>query len=191
MFGADDIAALFTRDGNYLCARWGRPVAPVIFGLSDETLAIFREVTRAALVHAGHPQVETDPEMGANLMSFFVRDWDELAEIPDLDGLTGQQDLPQRLKAQTADQYRIFRFDSDGGIRACMTFVNMGGGLADAHPAGLAEVMVMRALLTFAQDVTPSRELADLIRVAYDPVLPVVARDQSHAMRLAARLQRR
>jgi len=120
-----------------------------------------------------------------------VRDWDELAEIPDLDGLTGQQDLPQRLKAQTADQYRIFRFDSDGGIRACMTFVNMGGGLADAHPAGLAEVMVMRALLTFAQDVTPSRELADLIRVAYDPVLPVVARDQSHAMRLAARLQRR
>ncbi|MFG6080007.1 hypothetical protein ACEUZ9_005253 [Paracoccus litorisediminis] len=191
MFGADDIAALFTRDGNYLCARWGRPVAPVIFGLSDETLAIFRDVTRAALVHAGHPQVETDPEMGANLMSFFVRDWDELAEIPDLDGLTGQQDLPQRLKAQTADQYRIFRFDSDGGIRACMTFVNMGGGLADAHPAGLAEVMVMRALLTFAQDVTPSRELADLIRVAYDPVLPVVARDQSHAMRLAARLQRR
>ncbi|MBD9526479.1 hypothetical protein [Paracoccus sp. PAR01] len=191
MFGADDIAALFTRDGNYLCARWGRPVAPVIFGLSDETLAIFRDVTRAALVHAGHPQVETDPEMGANLMSFFVRDWDELSDIPDLDGLTGQQDLPQRLKAQTADQYRIFRFDSDGGIRACMTFVNMGGGLADAHPAGLAEMMVMRALLTFAQDVTPSRELADLIRVAYDPVLPVVARDQSHAMRLAARLQRR
>ena len=26
---ADQIAALFTRDGDYLAARWGRPVAPV------------------------------------------------------------------------------------------------------------------------------------------------------------------
>ena len=39
---ADQIAALFTRDGDYLAARWGRPVAPVIFGLADESLDIFR-----------------------------------------------------------------------------------------------------------------------------------------------------
>ncbi|MDS9466493.1 hypothetical protein RGQ15_02740 [Paracoccus sp. MBLB3053] len=189
-FGPDQIAALFTRDGRYLCARWGRPVAPVIFGLSDETLEIFRDVTRAALAHTGHPIAETDPEMGANLMCFFVRDWDELAELPDLAALTGQEDLPQRLTGSAADQYRIFRFDVDGGIRACMTFVKMGGRLADIHPAELAEAMVMRALLTFAQDVTPSRELAELIRAAYDPVLPVAASDPSHALRLAARLPR-
>lgn len=188
MLDADQIAALFTRDGRYLCARWGRPAAPVIFGLSEETLDIFRGVTRAALIHARHPQVETDPDMGANMISFFVRDWTELADLPDLAELTGQADLPARLRGQGADQYRIFRFDADGGIRACLTFVNMGGALADAHPAHLAEMLVMRSLLTFARDVAPSRDLADLIRAAYDPVMPVAATDPSHALRLTARL---
>ena len=162
--GPDEIAAPFTRDGQYLCARWGRPVAPVIFGLSDETLDIFRRVTRAALGHAGIPMAETDPEMGANMMTFFLRDWDELDAIPDLERLTGQSGLAARLRAGKADQYRIFRFDPDGGIRACITLVNMGGGLADAHPAQLAEALAMRALLTFACDVTPSPALARLIR---------------------------
>ena len=31
-------------------------------------------------------------------------------------------------------------------------------------------------------------EIAGVIRAAYDPVLPVMARDTSHAMRLAARV---
>ncbi|WP_134678694.1 hypothetical protein [Paracoccus ravus] len=190
MLGPDEITALFTRDGRYLCARWGRPVAPVIFGLSDETLEIFRSVTRAALADAGHPIVETDPDMGANLMMFFVRDWDELSGVPDLAQLTGQPDLHERLKSGAADQYRIFRFDADGGIRACLTFVNMGGRLADAHPAELAEAMMMRAMLTFSREVSPSAELAGLIRAAYDPVMPVAAMDPSHALRLAARLPR-
>lgn len=187
-WGAERIAALFTRDDQFLCARWGRPVAPVIFGLADETLDVFRRVTGAALAHAGIPQAETDPEMGANMLGFFVRDWGELAGIPDLDRLTGQADLSARLQSAAADQYRIFRFDADGGIRACITLVNMGGPLADAHPAQLAEALVMRALLTFAQDVTPSPELAALIRAAYQPAMPQVARDPSHALRLAARM---
>ena len=188
MLDSDQIAGLFTRDGRYLCARWGRPVAPVIFGLADETLDIFREVTRAALAHARHPLAETDPEMGANMMTFLVRDWGELEDVPDLEQLTGQAGLAARLKEQGADQYRIFRFDADGGIRACLSFVNMGGALRDAHPAQLAEMLAMRSLLTFARDVTPSAEIAALIRAAYDPVMPVAATDPSHALRLAARL---
>lgn len=189
-FDPDQIAAMFTRNGRYLCARWGRPAAPVIFGLSTETLDIFRNVTCAALAHAGHRLTETDPEMGSNMMTFFVRDWDDLAGVPDLAQLTGQDDLPQRLKGQGADQYRIFRFDADGGIRACLTFVNMSGPLADEHPARLAEALVMRSLLTFARDIAPSRKTADLIRVAYDPALPVAATDPAHALRLFARLPR-
>lgn len=185
----DQIASLFTRDdGSFLCARWGRPVAPVIFGLADESLDIFREAIRAGFAHARHPVTETDPEMGANLMLFFMRDWSELAGIPDLDRLTGQPDLPSRLAGARADQYRIFRFDRDGGIRACLSFVRMAGALTDAHPAALAEALMMRSALTFARDVTPSAELADLIRAAYDPVLPVAAQDQTHALRLAARM---
>ena len=185
---AGAVARLFDRGGQYLCARWGRPVAPVIFGLADETMPVFRDATKAVIAHARHAITETDPEMGANMMSFFVRDWGELAEFPDMDGLTGQAGLAERLMLQDAEQYRLFRFDADGAIRACMNFVNMGGKLANAHPARLAEALAVNSMLTFAHDVTPTPELAALIRAAYDRVMPPVARDPSHALRLAARL---
>ena len=184
----DEIARLFTRDGQYLCARWGRPVAPVIFGLADDSLAIFSAAIRAAYAHAGHPVTETDHEMGANLMLFFCRDWEELAGIPDLDRLTGQPGLIARLKEGQASHYQIFRFDPDGAIRACLSFIRMGGPLAKAHPAMLAETLATRSMLTFAGDVAATEDLARLIRAAYDPVMPDVATDSGHALRLAARL---
>lgn len=187
---ADDIAPLFTRpDGSFLCARWGRPIAPVLFGLADDSLDIFRGAIGAVVAHAGHALAETDPEMGSNFMAFFMRDWAELEGIPDLAQLTGQPDLPARLSARSGDQYRLLRFDQDGSVRACITLIRMGGALADAHPGQLAETLAVRAMLSFARDVTPSPELAALIRAAYDPVLPPCATDASHALRLAARLQ--
>ncbi len=186
---ADQIAAAFTRaDGTFLCARWGRPVAPVIFGLADESLGIFRGAIRAGFAHARHPLTDADPEMGANLMLFFVRDWPDLADVPDLDRLTDAPGLPDRLARADADQYRMFRFDADGGIRACLGFLRMGGRLADSHPAHLAEALFMRCALTFARDIAPSPAVAALIRAAYDPVLPVAAMDPAHALRLAARM---
>lgn len=187
---ADAIAPLFTRDDAYLCARWGRPVAPVVFGLADDSLAVFRAALRAVLADIRHPLTDTDPEMGANMMFFFAGDWPELAEIPDLERLTGQPGLPARLAEAGADQYRIFRFDADGGIRACLTFVRMGGALHDAHPGALAELLAVRAMLTFAGDVRPSAQVAALLRAAYDPVMPVAARDPAHALRLSARMGR-
>ncbi|MFD1794653.1 hypothetical protein FQV27_06785 [Paracoccus aurantiacus] len=186
---AEQIADLFTRDGDYLCARWERPVAPVIFGLADESLDIFRAALRAAYAHAGHPLADTDPEMGANLMMFFCKDWDELNEIPDLEKLSGQPDLIERLKRTDADHYQIFRFDPDGSIRACLSFVRMGGGFENVHPAVLAETLAMRSMLSFAKDITATEPLSRVIRAAYDPVMPASARDASHAMRLAARME--
>lgn len=183
------IAALFTgADGRFLCARWGRPVAPVVFGLADESLGVFRAALTAALRHAGHPLIETDPESGANWLCFAVRDWAELAGLPDLDRMTGLPDLPARLAGQGADSYRLFRFDEQGAIRACFTFLNLGGARGKVHPGPLAEATAMNSLLTWARQVAPSPALAALIRAAYDPVLPAVARDPSHGLRLAARL---
>ena len=77
----EDATALFTRsDGTYLFARWGRPIAPVIFGVQDETLSIFKGAIEALVTLSGHEMAETDPELGANLMIFFLRDWQELVD---------------------------------------------------------------------------------------------------------------
>ena len=69
-----------------------------------------------------------------------------------------------------------------------MMAARMSGPLGQLHPAVLAETLAMRALLSFAVEITPSPDLAALIRAAYDPVLPDAARDPSHALRLVARM---
>lgn len=83
-----EIEALFTRaDGSYAFARWGRPIAPIVFGVEDSTLATVKGAIEAVVTLAGHQMAETDPELGSNLMVFFFRDWDELMGVPDLDRL--------------------------------------------------------------------------------------------------------
>ncbi len=135
-----DIAALFTRaDGNYVFARWGRPIVPVVFGVDDATLAVFKGAIEAVVTLAGHQMAETDPELGANFMIFFCREWAELPQVPHLDALVPDL-LPLVAKLQEADanQYRIFRFDAAGAIRAAFVFLRMDDHLAAVSADTLA-----------------------------------------------------
>lgn len=198
------IEALFTRrDGSYLCARWGRPIVPVVFGVDDATLATVKGATEAVVTLAHHRMAETDPELGANLMLFFFRDWSELPQVPNLDRLVpGLPALCDRLQAQGATQYRHFRFDETGAIKAAFGFLRMDGPLAEMPAADLALNEAAQMILTWGegafaatgplaragQTVILRPEIAALITAAYAPVLPVAARDASHALRLAARL---
>lgn len=203
---AQEVAALFTRaDGTYLFARWGRPIVPVVFGVDDATLPVIKGAVEAVVTLARHKMAETDPELGANLMMFFFRDWAELPQVPGLDGLVpGLAALCDRLGAEGANQYRQFRFDPDGTIKAVFVFVRMDAGLSAmaAQDLALAQAVQMICLWSdraFAK-VSPLADLggqvilrpdiAGVIAAGYDPVMPAVARDASHALRLAARLDR-
>lgn len=203
---AEDITALFTRsDGSYLFARWGRPIVPVVFGATDETVSVLKGAIEAVVALAGHKMAETDPELGANLMVFFFREWDELTETPNLDRLI--PDLAQtvaRLKAADANQYRSFRFDPDGGIKAGFVFVRMDAALADIPAETIALSQMVQTILLWSDQAflgtSPlavleeggpavlKPDIAALIRASYDPVMPVCATDPSHAIRLAARI---
>ena len=198
-----EIEALFTRgDGDYVFARWGRPIAPVVFGVEDGTLGIVKGAFEAVAALAGHHLAETDPELGSNCMVFFFREWRELPEVPDLDRLVPDLDkLVAKLSAADANQYRVFRFDADGGIKAAFVFLRMDTHLSAVPAETLALSQVVQTMLLWsdlafretsplavAGDTTILRpEIAGLIRAAYDPVLPVMARNPAHAMRLAAR----
>ena len=49
-----EIEPLFTRnDGSYLCARWGRPLVPIVFGVEDETLSVIKGAFEAVCSLAG------------------------------------------------------------------------------------------------------------------------------------------
>lgn len=205
---ADEIEALFTRsDGSYLCARWGRAIAPIVFGVDDATLGVVKGAIEAVTVLAGHEMAETDPELGANLMMFFFREWDELLELPDLGRLIPDLGpLVARLKEAEANQYRIFRFDEAGAIKASFVFLRMDAHLSDVPAETLALSQVVQTILLWSdvafQDRSPLAQgqqrdravilrpdISGLIRAAYDPVLPACAQDPSHALRLAARMR--
>jgi hypothetical protein len=202
--GPDEIEALFTRsDGGYLFARWGRPIVPVVFGVADASLAVFKGAFEAVVTLAGHRMAETDPELGANLMVFVVRGWGELLELPDLDRLVPDlAALLLRLEGAGANQYRIFRFDPGGAIRAAFVFLRMDEVLAGMEAETLALAQAVQTVLLWSdrafdgssplarvgERVILRREIGAVIRAGYDPVLPGVARDPSHALRLAARI---
>lgn len=199
-----DVAALFTRaTGDYAFARWGRPIAPVIFGVDDATLAIFKGAIEAVVAHAGHTMAETDPELGANVMMFFTRNWDDMLDVPDLGQLVPDLGpLVARLNAAAANQYRFFRFDAQGAIKAAFVFLRMDDHLGqmaaqDLALAQAAQIICLWSDTAFAKTgpladaggVAVLRAgIAAVIRAAYAPHMPAAATDASHALRLWARL---
>ncbi len=201
----EEIKALFTREsGEFLFARWGRPIAPIVFGVEEETLSTVKGAFEAVVALAGHKMAETDPELGSNCMVFFFREWQELLEVPDLDRLIPDLGpLVDRLVVADANQYRIFRFEEDGAIRAAFVFLRMNAELSKIPAETLALSQVVQTILLWsdtafrstsplalAGDVTILRpDIAAVIRAAYDPVLPGAAQDPSHALRLFARLE--
>ena len=146
---------------------------------------------------------ETDPELGANLMVFFCKDWDELPEVPNLDKLVPDlQDMVGKLIKASANQYRVFRFDEEGAIKAAFVFLRLDEHMAEATADTIALSQAAQTILLWSDaafaEAAPlavhegktvlKPEIADVIRAAYDPRMPAVAQDPSHAMRLAARL---
>lgn len=203
---AAEIERFFTRsDGSYLFARWGRPIAPIVFGVQDTTLSVVKGAFEAVCQMAGHQMAETDPELGTNVMVFFFREWEELLAVPDLDRLIdGLVPLVAKLSEAEANQYRVFRFDAAGAIKACFVFLRMDDVLTAIPAETLALSQVVQSMLLWSDvaftDQSPLGQLEDgrvvlrpdigaLIRAAYDPVMPAMADDVSHALRLVARMQ--
>lgn len=201
---ADEITPLFTRaDGQFLFARWGRPIAPVVFGTDEGTLSVIKGAFEAVCALAGHEMAETDPELGANLMVFFLRDWAELPYVPNLDRLIPDLGaLVARLAAADANQYRAFRFDPEGAIKAAFVFVRMDAQLSKVSAEVLALSQAVQTILLWSDRAFSDRsalaqagghtvlrpDIAALIRASYDPVLPAISQDPSIALRLAARI---
>ncbi|MBF9049116.1 hypothetical protein GTA62_03255 [Roseobacter sp. HKCCD9010] len=202
----EQVEALFTRaDGQYLFARWGRPIAPVVFGVDVATVSVFKGAIEAVVALAGHQMAETDPELGANLMVFFLREWSELTDTPNLDRLIPDlAPLVGRLQQADANQYRSFRFDELGTIKAAFVFIRMDRAMQEAAAETIALSQMVQtillwsdtaflgtsplAVLTEGGPAVLKPEIAAVIRAAYDPVMPAMAQDPSHALRLTARL---
>ena len=201
----DLIEAYFTRsDGQYIFARWGRPIAPVVFGVEVETLVTLKTAIQSMVLLANHELAETDPELGSNAMFFFFLSWDELLELKDLDRIIPDlSKLIERLKSIQANQYRFFRFDADGGIKAVFTFICMDQNLNSVPAEVLCLNQVGQMFLLWSDDAFKNNSptlitkkggvilnpiIGDIVRAVYDPTMPLVSHDKSHALRAQARI---
>ncbi|WP_390913306.1 hypothetical protein [Pseudosulfitobacter sp. SM2401] len=199
-----EIEKMFTRgDGSFAFARWGRPLAPVVFGVDDATLSVIKGAIEAVCQVAGHETMDGDAELGSNFMWFFFRGWDELLEVPRLgDMVPDLEPLVERLKDVDANQYRVFRFDDSGAIKAVFVFLRMDQALSDVPAQTLALSQVVQSILLWSdvafmdqsplavagETVVLRPEIGALIRAAYDPVLPAASQDNTQSLRLAARV---
>ncbi|WP_121062976.1 hypothetical protein [Chachezhania antarctica] len=202
----DEIARLFTRDdGSFHFARWGRPIAPVVFGVDDATIGVFKGAFEAVVTLAGHKMAETDPDLGTNAPVFCVSDWSQLAAAKHMEKLVpGIDKLAARLQEAEAGQYRAFRVDDTGAIQAVLLFLRIDDQMAKLPAEVLALSHVVQSMLMWSDAAFRGQsplavvdgntilrpEIADVIRAAYDPVLPSSADDPSFALRLAARMEK-
>ena len=205
MKSADWVEAQFTRrDGSFRFARWGRPLVPVIVGTNDEGCQIFESGIQAVARMAGLDVGELDPDLGANFLVFLVNDWSELTEAPNLVRLIPNlNDLIANLTKHEANQYRVFNFTEDGAIRLCITMLRYDEELQRVSAQTLAIGQALQGMLLWSDkafmDESPiaitddglcvvKPVFADLLRAAYDPILPDTGDDATLALRLAARL---
>ena len=199
-----DVEQLFTRaDESFAFARWGRGIAPVVFGVEDETLGVIKGAIDAVCRLAGHEMTDGDAELGSNFMWFFFRDWDELLEVPRLgDMVPYLEPLVGRLKDADANQYRAFRFDDVGAIKACFVFLRMDDSLSALPADTLALSQATQSMLLWSDTAFKTQsplalvgettvlrpEIGQVIAAAYDPILPVSSEDPTHALRMFARI---
>lgn len=207
MLEPEQIERLFTReDGSFHFARWGRAIVPVIFGVEEASLPPLKGAIETVVLMAGHHMGETDPELGTNLMVFFLKDWEEMVELEGLSQLIPELGaLVPRLIAAEANQYRIFRFDEQGAIRAAFVFIRMQGQVARRPAEEIGLDLAIKSILDWGPHAFAARSplvrgadglarvdpaMAVVVGAAYDPVLPVAAFDPAHALRIFARLPR-
>ena len=199
-----DVEQLFTRaDESFAFARWGRGIAPVVFGVEDETLGVIKGAIDAVCRLAGHEMTDGDAELGSNFMWFFFRDWNELLEIPRLGDMVPElEPLVGRLKDADANQYRAFRFDDVGAIKACFVFLRMDDSLSALPADTLALSQATQSMLLWSDTAFKTQsplalvgettvlrpEIGQVIAAAYDPILPVSSEDPTHALRMFARI---
>lgn len=199
------ISDLFIRDGAYHFSRWSKPLSPVIFGVDDESLIAIKSAFSEVLYLASLELSDFDSEIGANLLIFFCSTWSELETVPHLNRLLPDIcNLLETLDDNNANQYRSFSFKADGSINLVVVLLKYDSELSSVSIQTLALSQMLQSILLWSPNAFIGESpiaiikktkrcvvkpfYAALIKAAYDPILPDHSQDETHALRLAARV---
>lgn len=201
----EKIQKLFMHQGVYKFSRWKEPICPVIFGVNDISLGEIKTAFSEVAALSNNFLSDIDSELGSNFMTFFCYNWEELFSIPNLDKLiTNLADLIKSLEAMKSNQYRSFRFSSDGAIRFCILLLKYDRKLASVSVQTLATNQMLQSILLWSPEAFENESpiayagknnycfikpfYSALVKASYDKVLPNVSYDSDHSFRLMARV---
>ena len=199
------IIDLFFREGEYHFSRWTRPIAPVVFGVDNDSLTAIKVAFSDVIVLTPIALSDVDPDLGANFLLFFCSKWSELSTVPNLSKLIPTlSDLLESLEKIGANQYRTFSFTSNGAIKVVVVLLKYDRELSSVSIQTLATSQMLQSLLLWSPNAFKSESpiaiieetnrcvikpfYSALIKAAYDPVLPDCSNEAAHAIRLQARV---
>lgn len=211
---AEAIRQLFTRSAEsvegapedpaqrFRFARWGRPLAPVVLGLDEESAEAARAAVVEAAEAAGVGAVDEDPDLEANFLICVCEKWSQLKSISGLDRLIPDLErLLTLLSAVGANQYRIFRVAPEEGISFAVTLVRFDESVAGLSAQAIGATQAAHGLLmwsdeAFAEDAPVAINRsgrgviktfhAKLLKAAYGEDAPSTSEDPNLADQLAA-----
>lgn len=198
------IKSLFCHDGEYHFSRWNKSIVPVIFGTDDDSLTILKDAFAKVISYSTINMADFDPELGANFMIFFCKDWKELEFVQNLNQILPKPEiLLKRLQGSKSNQYRLFRFTKNGSINFCIQLLKYDHEMSSISTYSLGLNQILKSIVFWSPTAfdkeSPIEKLSgcdlpnirpffrSLITAAYDPVLPNQSRDEAHALRLLAR----
>lgn len=191
-------------EARFRFARWTQPIAPAFFGFAEDSVETMATGFREAAELAGLGAADEDPELGANILIFACEEWAALRAVPHLARLIPDLErLTTLLAASGANQYRIFTFGPDRGIRLCVLLLRYDGALAQLSAPSLALGQAVQCLLLWSDEafggespVTLRRggkplvrsRIARLLKAAYAEETPAYSEDPALAEALTARM---
>lgn len=207
----EKVEELFTRsNGEFVFARWGRPIAPATFGAKSEALEHIKDAYRALGNLTGQTVAEEDPEAGRNCLYFFCANWNDLLESEELNKIVPNlSDLIGKLKEADANQYRLFRFDDDDGIKGVIVMLRMakgqgtpGDGGSSLPPETFLVGQAVQTVLMWRDSAFNKRsaferqedravlrqDIGDLIRACYADDIPRLSRDPAIAQDISSHM---
>ena len=203
----EKIVNFFSNEQGYRFSRWNKPIAPVVFGVDDNTLEAIKMGFTEVISLTSLSMSDVDVDLGANFMVFFCADWLELKSVPDLNKLVPKlADLLVILDKKNAHQYRVFSFDKNGAITLCILILKYDRELASVSVQTLSMSQMLKSILLWSPNAFVSESPLEveeknnfcrvklfykaLLRASYDINLPDYSRDESHALRLDARVRK-
>lgn len=202
--GNFEIQSMFTFKSNFRFSRWSGNIVPLILGLNDFSLGLFKKKLLSVLSFLPIQIDEFEIEKKANYVFIFFKKWDELYNLANIKEIIPDHlSLLKSLSLKKPSQYRRFYFDKNGGINFCVFLIPIENEIDELSYEEFIIQTLIKSILLWSEEFQNfkdfyyfsrkknefclSTDFLSFLKACYDPVLPVKTNDASHSLRIFAR----